>query len=56
MSGAAQCSETYQLLALGGLSEEEVDGLFIGNGTDSKNLFIGQYDKFFEDYCLLPIL
>ena len=55
MSGAAQCSETYQLLALGGLSEEEVDGLFIGNGTDSKNLFIGQYDKFFEEYWLSPI-
>jgi hypothetical protein len=28
MSGAAQCREAYQLLALGGLSEEEVDGLF----------------------------
>jgi hypothetical protein len=25
-------------------------------GTDSKNLFIGQYDKFFEEYWLSPIL
>jgi hypothetical protein len=24
--------------------------------TDSKNLFIGQYDKFFEEYWLSPIL
>jgi hypothetical protein len=24
-------------------------------GTDSKNLCIGEYDKFFEEYCLLPI-
>jgi hypothetical protein len=28
----------------------------VGNGTDSKNLFIGQYDKFFEEYWLSPIL
>jgi hypothetical protein len=26
------------------------------SGTDSKNLCIGQYDKFFEEYCLLPKL
>ncbi len=25
-------------------------------GTDSKNLFIGQYDKLFEEYWLSPIL
>jgi hypothetical protein len=24
-------------------------------GTDSKNLFIGQYDKLFEEYWLSPI-
>jgi hypothetical protein len=24
--------------------------------TDSKNLFIGQYNKFFEEYWLSPIL
>jgi len=29
---------------------------FLGNGTDSKNLFIGQYDKFFEEYWLSQIL
>jgi len=28
----------------------------LGNGTDSKNLFIGQYDKFFEEYWLSLIL
>jgi hypothetical protein len=28
----------------------------VKSGTDSKNLCIGQYDKFFEKYCLLPIL
>ena len=28
----------------------------IRNVKDSKNLCIGQYDKFFEEYCLLPIL
>jgi hypothetical protein len=22
---------------------------------DSENLYIGQFDKFFEEYCLLPI-
>jgi hypothetical protein len=32
------------------------DRFNIGNGTDSKNLFIGQYDKFFEEFWLSPIL
>jgi hypothetical protein len=31
-------------------------GYWVRSVTDSKNLFIGQYDKFFEEYWLSPIL
>jgi len=30
-------------------------GLLLGLLIDSKNLFIGQYDKLFEEYWLSPI-
>jgi hypothetical protein len=29
---------------------------YIGNGTDSKNLSIGQYDKFFEEYWFVDMV
>jgi hypothetical protein len=35
---------------------EHVDHFIVRSVTDSKNLFIGQYDKFFEEYWLSPIL
>jgi hypothetical protein len=42
----------YPLLAL---FDKIVWGLKVRVGTDSKNLFIGQYDKLFEEYWLSPI-
>ena len=36
-------------------SRERLRQVGIRVGTDSKNLFIGQYDKLFEEYWLSPI-
>jgi hypothetical protein len=43
-----------------GLTKEKLKNLIdysnLRSVTDSKNLFIGQYDKFFEEYWLSPIV
>ncbi len=42
-------------LPINGPKWAEVRAIYVRVGTDSKNLFIGQYDKLFEEYWLSPI-